>query len=104
VSLVGVVCESPARSERWAREHRLPYPLLVDEDRNVARAFGVYKALGFDSFRMAQPSAFIIDTGGIVRYAALIKDERTAPSPADYLARARALSEPSSASTIDRAR
>jgi methyl-accepting chemotaxis protein len=93
-SLAAIVCEAPSRSQDWYQEVRPPYPLLVDEDRAVAKHFGVYKTLGFDSFRMAQPSVFVIDRTGTVKFAHLVTEE-DAPTALDgCLSVVRALSRP----------
>ncbi len=75
----------------WYNYVRPPYPLLVDEDRAVARHFGVYKALGFDSFRMAQPSAFVVDQSGVIQFAHLVTEEDAARTLDDCLTVGRSL-------------
>jgi peroxiredoxin Q/BCP len=88
-----VVCENRRKVRPWQLETKPEYTVLLDEERQVARDFGVYKAFGFDSFRMARPSAFLIDRERTIRYALVFEDEETAPSVEDYIdvARARGL-------------
>lgn len=88
---MAIVTERRARAAAWYAEAELSIPLLVDTDRAAARAFGVYKALGFDSVHMAIPSAFIVDHHGIVRFARLLASEVEAPQLHDYLAIADAI-------------
>jgi len=40
---------------------------LIDEDRAVAKAYGVWHRFGLDAWNTARPSVFVIDAGGIVR-------------------------------------
>lgn len=91
MSLAAVVCEVHSRAAGWYEEVKPPYPLLVDEDRAVARHFGVYKALGFDSFRMAQPSVFVIDRSKVVQFARLLSEEDAVRSLDECLAVGRTL-------------
>jgi peroxiredoxin Q/BCP len=52
-----------ASHEAFARKHRLGFPLLADEDRAVARAFGIaVPGLGL------RRSVFILDADGTVRW------------------------------------
>lgn len=53
-----------ASHEAFAAEHALAFPLLADVDKAVAEAYGVLGPLGF-----YRRSVFVIDAGGIVRYA-----------------------------------
>ena len=43
--------------------------MLIDEEREVMKAFEVYNRLSWDAYRMAHPSAFLIDPQGQVRYS-----------------------------------
>ena len=49
-----------------AEEHA--YEVLVDESRDVAKAYGVYVMLGFDSLHIARPATFVIGPDQVVRY------------------------------------
>lgn len=50
--------------ERFAAEHRFSFPLLYDENRAIAEAYGVLGPLGF-----YRRSVFVIDRAGTIRYA-----------------------------------
>ena len=43
-------------------------PFLLDEDRSVTKAYGVYKLLSFDSINIARPATLVVDKSGIIRY------------------------------------
>ena len=47
----------------------LPFVMLIDEDREVMKAFEVFNRLSWDAYRMAHPSAFLIDPEGQVCYS-----------------------------------
>jgi thioredoxin-dependent peroxiredoxin len=49
IAVLGVSGDDQASHVRFARTHRLPFPLLVDADHTWAAAFGVPVHLGMDS-------------------------------------------------------
>jgi peroxiredoxin len=57
-----------ADPEKFLREHPAPAPFLLDEDRVVTKAYGVYKALGIDSVNIARPATFVIDKSGKISF------------------------------------
>jgi thioredoxin-dependent peroxiredoxin len=60
--LLGISPQSVESHERFTSEFELTVPLLADEDRAVARAYGV--AAG----RLVRRAIFLIDAEGIVRH------------------------------------
>jgi thioredoxin-dependent peroxiredoxin len=40
--VLGVSADSPASHQKFAEKYQLPFPLLVDEDHAVARAYGAF--------------------------------------------------------------
>src|SRR5436190_16755387 len=54
--------------EKFLREHPAPGPFLLDEDRAVTKAYGVYKALGIDSVNIARPATFVIQQSGAISF------------------------------------
>ena len=72
---------------RWAEEDKMPMVVLADVSREASKQLGIYKALGFDSFRQARPSAFLVDPSGEIRWSSVFpEDEEKAPKLDDYLA------------------
>ena len=69
VVILGVVGDSRQAMAAYLEKHPLPFPMLIDEDRAVMKQFEVYNRLSWDAFRMAHPSAFLIDPAGQVRYS-----------------------------------
>jgi thioredoxin-dependent peroxiredoxin len=68
LKLLGISPQSVDSHERFAGEYELTVTLLADEDRSVARAYGV--AAG----PLVRRAIFLVDAEGIVRYrhAALV--------------------------------
>ena len=75
------------KPEKFLAEHPISFPFLLDEDRAVAKAYGVHHGLGKDAINIARPATFVIDRGGRVRwiYVAASQAER---APVEELLRA----------------
>ena len=56
------------RPERFFQQHPTSYPFLLDEDRGVTRAYGIYHLIGTDALNISRPSTFVIDRTGIIRF------------------------------------
>ena len=65
--LVVVLCQSAGPARAYFRDHPVPYPVGIDEERSAAKAYGVYALLGLDSVHIARPATFVVDRQGIVR-------------------------------------
>lgn len=62
--LFGISPQDVASHEAFAVKHGFRFPLLADTDKEVGAAFGILGPLGF-----YRRSVFVIDGGGIVRFA-----------------------------------
>jgi peroxiredoxin Q/BCP len=60
--VLGISPQSVESHERFTEEKRLNVPLLADEDKQVAKAYGVLAG------PMVRRAIFVIDEGGIVRH------------------------------------
>lgn len=60
----GISPQSIESHERFAAKYGFNFPLLSDGDKAVAGAYGTLGPLGFP-----RRSAFVIDAGGVIRYA-----------------------------------
>jgi peroxiredoxin len=69
IALVGVVCQTSDSVRRYLDANPLPFPLLPDETRNVARSYGVHYWVSYDGINLARPSLFILDRAGIVTFS-----------------------------------
>ena len=63
-----VVAQGAGPVRRWLARHPQPFPWLLDGDRAVIKAYGVYNRISYDAFRMAHPAAVLIDDQGVVRF------------------------------------
>ncbi len=48
--------------------HPISFPFLLDEDRSVTRAYGLYHRIGLDAINIAHPATLVIDRDARVRY------------------------------------
>ncbi|MBZ5598595.1 MAG: peroxiredoxin family protein [Acidobacteriia bacterium] len=53
---------------RFLEKHPVSFPFLLDEDRSVTKAYGLYHRLGMDAINIAHPATLVIDRAGIVQY------------------------------------
>lgn len=51
-----------------ARKSLHEYPFLLDEDRSVTKAYGVYHRFAVDAYDIARPATFVIDRDGVIQY------------------------------------
>ena len=91
LDVVVVLCQKREAVSRWIERRPLPFPVLIDDDRSRAKRWGVYVALSYDAIHIARPASFVVDPGGIVRYARVARHQmdhaeigevlRVTPSP-----------------------
>jgi thioredoxin-dependent peroxiredoxin len=75
--VLGISPQSVDSHERFAEEKRLNVPLLADEDKRVARAYGVLAG------PMVRRAIFVVDEQGIVRHRKVTLAGLTYESVAD---------------------
>ena len=69
MQVAAVVAQRSEKVKRYIEDTGLPFNVLVDDTRDVIKAYGVWHRVGIDAWNIARPALFIIDPGGIVRYA-----------------------------------
>ena len=69
----------------YIEETGLPFDILIDEGRDVARAYGVWHRFGLDAWNIARPAAFLIDTDRRIRYSYVSDGQREFPSPEELV-------------------
>jgi peroxiredoxin len=53
---------------KFLEKHPVSFPFLLDEDRAVTKAYGVYHRLGVDAINIARPATFVVGRDQRVRY------------------------------------
>lgn len=61
--VLGISGDPPSSHERFAKDERLPFPLLSDTNGSVRKAYGVKSTFG-----IAGRVTFVIDKQGIIRH------------------------------------
>ena len=68
-SVAAVPVDAAGASEALRVHLALPFPILCDTERRVVRDWGVYNSR--ERGGIAKPAVFLIDTGQVIRYAAV---------------------------------
>jgi len=53
---------------KFLRANRVSFPFLLDEDRAVTKAYGLYHRLGVDAINIAHPATLVIDRDRKIGY------------------------------------
>ena len=104
-TLVAISPQTPDSSLALAEQAELAFPVLSDVGNGVARRYGLVFALGADdrelhsgvgidlgafngddSWELPAPAVFVVDAGGIIRYASVAGDYRWRVGPDEVLA------------------
>jgi glutaredoxin-dependent peroxiredoxin len=83
---VGVVSQSARAVRTYIEETGLPFDILIDERRDVLRAYGVWHRIGLDAWNIARPAVFLIDTDRRIRYSCIGDRQREFPTQDELLA------------------
>jgi peroxiredoxin len=83
---VGVVSQNPRTVRTYIEETGLPFDILIDERRDVLRAYGVWHRIGLDAWNIARPAVFLIDTDRRFRYSFIGDQQREFPAQEEILA------------------
>jgi peroxiredoxin len=81
-----VVAQKSEAVQRYIEETGLPFNILIDESRDVLKAYGVWHAVGLAAWNIARPALFLIDQSGAIRYSFVAKTQDEFPSHDEILA------------------
>ena len=73
------------RGKEHVQSKKYPFPVLFDETREVSRTYGVYQAIGIDTFNLARRATFVIGGEGRICWIAVSPQQREAPPMADIV-------------------
>ncbi len=60
--------EGMFKPEKFLEKHPVSFPFLLDEDRSVTKAYGLYHRLVKDAINIAHPATLVIDGAATVQY------------------------------------
>jgi len=64
------------KPEKYLAEHPISFPFLLDENRAVTKAYGIYQRLAHDAINIARPATFVVDRKGILRFVYVSSDQK----------------------------
>jgi peroxiredoxin Q/BCP len=85
LQVVTVVAQSSDVVRRYVEDTGLPFNILIDESRDVLKAYGVWHRLGLDAWNIARPALFLIDRAGVIRYSFVSERQDEFPSHEDIM-------------------
>ncbi len=53
---------------KFLEKNPVSFPFLLDEDRSVTKAYGLYHRIGLDALNIAHPATLVIDRERVIRY------------------------------------
>ena len=86
MQVAAVVAQRAEKVKRYIEDTGLPFNVLVDDSRDVIKAYGVWHRVGIDAWNIARPALFLIDPGGIIRYAYVASRQDDFPSQEEIAA------------------
>jgi methyl-accepting chemotaxis protein len=72
--------------KRYVEETGLPFNILVDESREVLKAYGVWHRVGFDAWNIARPALFVIEPDSRITYSFVAEKQHEFPGHDEILA------------------
>ena len=82
---MAVLAQKASAVRRYVEERGLPFLILVDEDREVTKRYGVWNRINYDAWNIARPAVFIIEGNGIIRAIFVGETQAEFPAPAEIL-------------------
>jgi len=86
VQILVVVAQKSESVRRYIEETGLPFNILVDESREVLKAYGVWHRVGLHAWNIARPSLFVIDPDGRIRFSFIADKQHEFPSHEEIVA------------------
>ena len=65
---MAVYCQKRAALETWFADRPVPFPVVADEDRSIAKRWDVYVRVNLESVHIARPASFVVGGDGLVRF------------------------------------
>jgi peroxiredoxin len=85
VQVVPILAQRADAVRHFIEETGLPFDILIDEAREVAKAYGVWHRMGLDAWNIARPALFLIDRQGSIRYAFVARSQGDFPAHDEIL-------------------
>lgn len=66
--IVAAYCQKRTALEAWFAKRPVPFPVVADEDRSLAKSWEVYVFVNLESVNIARPASFVVGGDGLLRY------------------------------------
>ena len=83
--MVGVLAQNRTAVRRYVEETGLPFDILIDERRDMAKAYGVWHRFGLDALNIARPAVFLIEEDGTIGYSFIGDSQKEYPTQDDLM-------------------
>lgn len=77
---MAIVAQKSAAVQEWLKENALPFTVLIDESRDVLRAYGVWHRIGLDAWNISRPALFLIRRDRSVARSFVASNQREFPN------------------------
>lgn len=71
--VVPILAQDARAVRRYIQDEGFPLDILIDESRDVARAYGVWHRLGIDAWNIARPALFFVGRDRTIRSMAVAR-------------------------------
>jgi peroxiredoxin len=79
-AVLGISVDSLFTLKKYKDDQALNFPLLSDFNKSVSSDYGsLYEKFGFDMKGVSKRSAFVVDGGGVIRYAEVLENAGEIP-------------------------
>ena len=85
---MGVLAQDREAVRRYIEETGLPFDILIDERRDMMRAYGVWHRIGIDAWNIGRPAVFLVNQDASIAYSYIGDNQREFPTQEEILAAA----------------
>ena len=80
-----VLPQRASAAQGYLKEQNFPFEVLLDENREVVKAYGVWHRIGLDAWNTSRPAVFLIEKDRSIRYSFIGQSQREFPSLEELL-------------------
>jgi peroxiredoxin len=82
---VGVLAQDREAVRHYIEETGLPFDILIDDRRDMLKAYGVWHRVGLDAWNISRPAVFLINQDGSIPYSFVGDHQREFPTQQEML-------------------
>jgi peroxiredoxin len=86
--VVGVLAQNREAVRRYVEETGLPFDILIDEQREMVKAYGVWHRIGLTALNISHPAVFLVNQDGRIAYSFIGDNQAEFPPQPEILAAA----------------